>query len=383
MRTLCLCCTLLSLLPSCTRPSSPEDETRSENAPAVDRAALEAQIEQALELRAVRKQLEGIALLEKTRVEALEAHQPELATLALNRRGDLASDLGRSNEANRDYEAAYAEASARNDYAAMGRAAHDRAYMNPSQCDGDDADAYVWYPRAIEARRKAGDLAGVRRSANNLAIQYFYAQKKDEAVRWYTEAAEAGEAAQDWNGTYKVLANLSLLYAVDAEGAFVPGAPLRAWVPPAKLDAEAEAKARHYYQRSLAVAQKAGLGEDEVCGVFGNYGARCKRLTPNLPAAEGRVACFAELALEAETDRWDDGELQAGLLSLRAADAAREAGPGFKTQVRQFEGNALRQFNAAADRAGGVGKLCDGAPEHAVELCARLYNEARKTAARR
>lgn len=340
--------------------------------PVVTAAELSAGIEKALALRGEGKREEAMALLEQLRLEALEVKQAQLATLALNRRGDVANDLGRKGEARQDYETAYAEAAGRSDFAAMGRAAHDRALLNSDVWGAGEPDALLWYPRAVEARKKAGDLVGVRRSANNLAIQYFYAQRKEEALRWYGEALAAGEAAQDWDGLYRVHANLALLHAVEAEGAFEPGASLRAWVPPAKLEPGAEAKAREHFARAIEVAAKIGREEGDACGVFGNYGARCARLSPGADPVDGLVAFFAELALEAADEPSDAAaQLQAGLLCLRASDAATAAGARLARQKAELEAAARRHLEGALALGGGAEALCKSEPR-AFELCARL-----------
>jgi tetratricopeptide (TPR) repeat protein len=373
MRTLGLACCVVVLLSSCNKHVPPAEPAPVAAAPTADPRALEAQIQKALELRAARKQDEGIALLEKTRLQALEGHQPALATLALNRRGDLANDLGRKKEAAQDYELAYSEAEARSDFAAMGRAAHDRALLQSDVWGAGEPGALEWYPKAVEARRKAKDLVGVRRSANNLAIQFFYASKKDEALRWFNEALEAGEAAEDWDGVYRIHANLALLWAVAAEGAFAPGAPLRAWVPPLKLEPEAEAKAREAFAKGIEAAKKIGRSEDDVCGVLGNYGARCLRLTPGATSANGLPAFFAQLALEAESSSFsipEEQQLQAALLCLRAADAAQSADAELKKQVPLFEQTARDHFAEAAKAAGSQDMLCKDT--RAEELCTRF-----------
>jgi hypothetical protein len=381
MRIALVCSLLAVALEGCAKRAPPPEKPVEAPAPAVDPKLLEAQIQKALDLRAAGKHDEGIALLEKTRLQALDAKQPAIATLALNRRGDLANDLGRKQEAAQDYELAYTEAEARADYAAMGRAAHDRALLKSDVWGAGEPDALVWYPKAVEARRKAKDFIGVRRSANNLAIQYFYAEKKDEALRWYGEAAEAAEAASDWDGLYRVHANLALLWAVAAEGAFTEGKSLRAWVPPAKLNAEAEGKAKEHYGKALEAALKIGRSEQEVCGVFGNYGARCRRLSPATKPGEGMVAFFAELALEANGAQdprgLDAPGLQEALLTLRAADAAKEAGPELAKEAEQFTKSTKEQFDALAKAGGGAEAYCK-AESRAEELCTRFKSAKAK-----
>ena len=364
---------------ACT-PASPGGQAAPSHP---DAGALTAEIDRAVALRERGQQVEGLKILEETRRQALADSEAALATMALNRHGDLLNDLHRTREAAKDYEAAYAEAERHGDAFAMGRAAHDRAYMNET-CGGEDDASISWYLKAVEARRKAKDQAGLRRSANNLAGAYFHRKQDADAKRFWAEALEAGTAIQDWEGVYKIEGNLALLWSLAAEGVFAGDGPLRPWVPPLKLDPPAEAEARGHYARAIAAAERMGRGERDVCGALGNYAARCERLKPGVVAEEGLVAFFAALAQEADSDAETstDAELallQAGTLYLRSSDASRLLGKARAQETANFEKLARERLKSAvalgAKSLGSAELFC--ATDRARELCGRFNDVAK------
>jgi hypothetical protein len=222
----------------------------------------------------------------------------------------------------------------------------------------------------VDARRKAKDQAGLRRSLNNLAIAHFYEKHDVEAKKFYGESLEVANATSDWEGAYKVEANLALLWALTAEGVFAGDGPLRPWAPPLKMDPQAEAEARSHFAKGIEAAAKIGLTERDVCGVLGNYGARCERLTPGVRPEEGLVAFFATLAQEADAE--SDGEqaesalLQAGTLYMRAADATRALPRGRPSEAMGFDKLARERLARALKISADA---CEA--EEASDLCAR------------
>ena len=366
-----------SLLLSCAGPAARIKAAR----------ALEAELDRALSLRSEGKQEEGLVVLEELRRRALAEDQPVLATRALNRHGDLQNDLERTGRAAADYEAAYAEAQARGDWFAMGRAAHDRALLGEgAEPDPSESEAvglspeslavihgYIglassadWYLKAVDARRKANDRSGLRLSLNNLAISYFYSRKPVEAQRYYEEAIELARSIGEQDAVYRIEANLALLFSMAAEGVFDKATPMPPWAPPVELHPDAEARARRAYADAIADAQKVGRTEDDVCGVFGSYGERCVRLSPSLSPEEGLVAFFETLAIEVETE--GSNMLRAGTLYLRAADAVRAHFPHRGDQALVFEQEARSRLKGALERTADACEVV----EEAHELCSRL-----------
>ena len=191
---------------------SPDAGVPASSFPGAEKSpALTAEIDRALALRREGRQDEGLRVLEAVRTQALAEQRPEVATNALNRRGDLLHDLRRNDEARAAYLEAYGEAQQRSDFWSMGRAAHDLALLG--DYESLDPSSVEWFGKALEARRKAKDFAGMRVTANNLATAYNHAGRTDEAVPFYEEGIQAAESMADDGNALKMhlhLANLLL-----------------------------------------------------------------------------------------------------------------------------------------------------------------------------
>jgi len=346
-------------------------------------ALLDGEVQKAQDLRSQGKQAEGITLLTGVREQALKAGLGEVATRALNRRGDLHHDLGHTDEATADYQAAYAEAEKRQDLNAMGRAAHDLGLMSGT-CGGGEDSALDWYRKALAARRQANDLKGVRVTANNLAIKLFYRNQEAEAVPLYEEALRAAEATDDVEGLLKVHANLALLYALKAEVRAEPTADEPAPLP--TLDREQDDLARAHFAKAVAAGARLDRDEAETCGSFGSFGDRCERLSPRLKPGEALVRFYGQLAAEADAEEpvldpeMVEGAnlarqlqvLKAARLCMKAADTARALGPEWAAEADTFDERAKTRLTSAIEKTteGKMPSLVCGL-RMAKELCAR------------
>lgn len=375
--TIRFCLWQVLLLAACT--TAPLSPTPKGGKPL---AELEAGIEQALKLRAERRQDEGIALLDQVRTDALAAGEAKVATRALNRRGDLLHDLSRDAEAREAYLGAVNEAEARQDFSAVGRAAHDLALL------GEETEC--WYLKALEARRKAGDRPGIRTTANNLGSLYFFAGRDEESRAMYLEAMAAAQADGDHASVCREQANLALLV-------FDPRKPrderreVEVARPLPRLDVERLRTARGHYAEAVAACARANQPEAKVQGYLAcdEGDPRCELLTPraSLEAALldfwGRVAERTKEELERElAGRGTFDDLEAlvaahavhALACLRTWEAASAAGPALAEKAGSWERQARESFAKAmtlADQAKiGRADLC--ALDQLEDLCRRL-----------
>ncbi|MFY0564079.1 hypothetical protein ACN28E_09535 [Archangium lansingense] len=236
-----------------------------------------ATLDAALQLRARGQQTQGLRVLERVFVHASEAQDVATAAMALHRQGDLTLDLLRCAEAGRLYKRALMLHEARGDLAMAGLAANDLGLWS-RRCGRPLREPIAWFTLATERRRAAGDLPGVRVSANNLGSTYFNLRMTEEGNRAFLEALAAAEAIHDASAERQVHANLALLWTLAAEhhADWTDGEP----PPPVSPDSPAERTAREHFAQALEAARRAQEPESAVCATFGRFSNRCDRLAP-------------------------------------------------------------------------------------------------------
>ncbi|RJS23107.1 hypothetical protein DRW03_12335 [Corallococcus sp. H22C18031201] len=241
-----------------------------------------ATLDAALQLRAHGQHDEGLRVLERVFVHASEAGDVATAARALHRQGDLLLDLQRCEEAGRLYQRALALYEARGDLAMAGLAANDLGLWS-HRCGSLETQAIPWFTLAMEHRRAAGDLPGLRVSANNLGAAYFNLRMTEEGHRAYLQALAAAEALHDASAERQVHANLALLWTLEAEhhADWDDGEP----PPPVPADSAAQRTAREHFARALEAARRAQEPESSVCDTFGRFSNRCDRLAPRAQRA--------------------------------------------------------------------------------------------------
>ncbi|MBJ6765456.1 hypothetical protein JGU66_32285 [Myxococcaceae bacterium JPH2] len=241
-----------------------------------------ATLEAALQLRARGQHDPGLRVLERVFVHASEAGDVSTAARALQRQGDLLLDLQRCEEAGRFYQRALVLYEARGDLAMAGLAANDLGLWS-RRCGNLETGAISWFTLAMERRRAAGDLPGLRVSANNLGATYFNLRMTEEGHRAYLQALAAAEALHDASAERQVHANLALLWTLEAEhhADWDDGEP----PPPVAPDSTAQLKAREHFARALEAAHRAQEPESAVCATFGRFSNRCDRLAPRAQRA--------------------------------------------------------------------------------------------------
>lgn len=356
---------LILVLGTCVRPPGglgPAARAGDEEA-----QALESELARALELRAQQRQEEGLAVLEALRAKALASGHWGLATRALIRHGDLASDLLRPEQPARDYEAAYAEAEARHDWASMGRAAHDRAFLLDQSEGTEDSDtAIAWYTRAADARRRTDDRSGLRVSVNNLGLRHLRAKHAEEARQFLEEALALALALNSPAEVARTEAHLALLWALLAEGAF-PAGP---GIPPLPLDPVAEAEARRHFAAAAAATAAATEPAELLCVLLGVESLRCERLSADPAPAKTSITHFITLAqlLDAGPQLDTSALMRASAFYFLAADALALSDevnlidPGALERAgRDRLGRALAISPAACEASASASTLCDRA----------------------
>lgn len=145
------------------------------------------------------------------------------------------------------------------------------------ECDPEQQP--VWFGLAVRLRE--GDPKALALSANNLGSAEMCLLHVDEAQRAFETALKAAEQSSDFSMQRKVLANLSLLWVLEAE----PGSHERDAEDepgPVKEGPELQ-RARDYFQRAVDAAKRAGEDPIDVCAAFGTYENRCDRVMPKSP----------------------------------------------------------------------------------------------------
>jgi tetratricopeptide (TPR) repeat protein len=188
------------------------------------------------------------------------------------------------------------------------------------RCELDEAIG--WFSIAMTFRRE--DPKSFAISANNLAATLWNLNRPDEAQLAWDEALAAAERSADLVMQRTVLASLSLLWVLRAEGRYDDD-PLQREYSLDELLARAEsadggsdavdtetlleeldrrrerfddaqtgkkpiaegspalARARSYFRRALDAAAGAGEAPSVVCSSFGTFDDRCELLTPKTP----------------------------------------------------------------------------------------------------
>lgn len=325
--------------------------------------ALTAEIDRALALRREYRHLEALEALDSVRKQALQQQRLPIATNALNRRGDVLHDLRRDAEAEDAYQEAYEESEKRGDAWAMGRAAHDLALL--SGVYSPDAKALEWFKKALEARRKARDYAGIRVTAHNLANAYRDEGDLATAEPYYEEAIQAAETIKD---TYNQ-GRMSLLYA-----------NLLLETGEKRGDRQLLEKGRTWLSKAIVAIDAQGLDASRLCGhLEATQQRRCERHWP-LDTPQARFAHYTRESakLEPELARQPNGFpppellLRGARASLEAAKALRELGPDRAAQAATLEREArARLMDSLANRGpeASLGMLCGA--QDVRELCER------------
>ncbi|MDX2009912.1 MAG: hypothetical protein SFW67_06980 [Myxococcaceae bacterium] len=259
-------------------------------------------IDEALALRA---RGDSSTATERLLAAARQARVDEDVTgeaVALHRAGDTTLDEDRCPDAKARYLEAQPLYLSTNDRARLGLLANDLGLW-AKRCDRDSAVG--WFSLAMSYRRD--DPKAFALSANNLGVVFWESMHPEEANLAWLEALSAAERAGEPAQERKVLANLSLLWVLIAEGAYEgPGpdellAALRDGGSEEDVDAMLErihdrasprpidpaspalAKARGFFRRAIDAATRAGEDPIGVCGAFGIYSDRCEVLMPKAP----------------------------------------------------------------------------------------------------
>ncbi|MDF1563764.1 MAG: hypothetical protein P1V51_12020 [Deltaproteobacteria bacterium] len=249
-------------------------ERPAEPVPEVPVDELHPELERAKALRRGPQAEEARAILRRVREEALQRSEARIAAWALHRHADHLLDVGREEEARRDYEAALEEHLKNGDLALAGRAANDLGLLfDRGSLSSPEALtlAAAWYARAAEHCAAGGDLHGARRALNNKGRMHLWAGELERAIEVWDEAAVAARRLGNPEYERRVHANLALVWLIRAEGGFGGN-------PRVVVDAAAEAMARAHFLLALQAAKEDGGSARSVCEAWGDWEDRCDRI---------------------------------------------------------------------------------------------------------
>jgi hypothetical protein len=230
-------------------------------------------LQRARDLRSSGKSKDGLALVEEAVTRAEASGDRRALGHALRNRGNYAQDLQRCLEAEGFFKRSFGVFESVGDNAAAGLVANDLGLLG-NLCEG--VDRVSWFKKAVDKRWTARDLAGVRRSANNLGTAHFNSGDLPHADAAFNDALIAATDLGDWAGMAKIRANLALVWVLTAEGGF-----MLPETPPGPIEPGSPAlqKAKMHYAQGLAAARRSGQGEHLVCDAFGSYRQHCAKLS--------------------------------------------------------------------------------------------------------
>jgi eukaryotic-like serine/threonine-protein kinase len=243
---------------------------REHEAPAPSTAKLEdfvLPMAQARGLASEGRVAEALAALDGALEAAERTRDGRAEGFAARNRANLAHDLGRCPEAATYFLRALKLFEKAGDRASVALIANDIGLLG---LDCPEIDRVTWFKLAVKTRWELRDLPGVRRSANNLGVAYLHARDYEAAEGAYNEALIAATELGDKPAIMKIKSNLSFIWALIAEGPNIrDGGTV--------FDRQTLAwkKARTNFLQSLAVAQDAGLGPDDVCNPWEQYKEIC------------------------------------------------------------------------------------------------------------
>lgn len=211
-------------------------------------------VERAQALRAAGQGEQAGQLLDAAAAEAQRRRDGLLLARAVHKQGDLAMDEQRCDEAEALYLRAFNLHSAAGELARAGLAANDLGLWS----EGCDSGIYAreWYRIALDLRRQAKDLKGVRVSAANVGRDALVSRQYEEADAHFTLSLEAARKLGDAEGERKALMNLALTWAMAAT---------QDSEPLVVKDAAAAQKARAFFAQGVEAARRTTTPDGDQC----------------------------------------------------------------------------------------------------------------------
>lgn len=238
-------------------------------------AAADRALDRARQLDGRGRTREALASLDEIVERTSKGADPSPKAHALRVRGDLALDLDRCSEAQDYYQRAFAVFEAAQDHHGAGMAAQDLALL-ANLCVGPKR--IPWYKKALEHRVKAGDTAGLFKSANALGLSYLIEARHLEAVGAFEQAAEAAVKLGDDTQLLKAQVNLVTAWArfgKEQEGV----APRDRWADAGVPASLGWGNAQAALGRALETARRLGVPPKRLCErVPENERRHCKPL---------------------------------------------------------------------------------------------------------
>ena len=210
---------------------------------------------------------EALALLDGEIRSAERASDKRREAFAARNRGNFAHDQGSCAESGAYFLRALKLFERAGDRAGVGLLANDLGMLG---LDCPDIDRVTWFKLATRVRWEVKDLAGVRKSANNLGVAYLHAKDYEAAEGAYNEALIAATELGDKPAIMKIKSNLSFIWALIADGPAI-----RDGGTSFDKSSLAWKKARFNFLQSMDVARDAGLSAADVCHGWEQYKEIC------------------------------------------------------------------------------------------------------------